>query len=244
MQNPTEKRREKWIENMRTILLQIANDMLNGICFLSAITLIDGNHLETLLHNIFLSRWMVTLVFMTDKSTHTPNSNSQQQFKYETTQRMYDWALIRINSFRRPYSLCWNTQRSLGWVCLTDNSLISTNVHTHIHKIERELEWNPPEFFFCAVHKCWLWQFAYDDVTNDGSFYQIHKSIYDKNTKAIITDDWKRNLWCKKVMIRWLFFHMKMKTSTAHTLKFMPFTKYQLFSRSVRLHSIAYGLKW
>lgn len=41
---------------MRTILLQIANDMLNGICFLSAITLIDGNHLETLLHNIFLSR--------------------------------------------------------------------------------------------------------------------------------------------------------------------------------------------
>lgn len=119
---------------------------------------------------------------------------------------MYDWALIRINSFRRPYSLCWNTQRSLGWVCLTDNSLISTNVHTHIHKIERELEWNPPEFFFCAVHKCWLWQFAYDDVTNDGSFYQIHKSIYDKNTKAIITDDWKRNLWCKKVMIRWLFF--------------------------------------
>lgn len=148
MQNPTEKRREKWIENMRTILLQIANDMLNGICFLSAITLIDGNHLETLLHNIFLSRWMVTLVFMTDKSTHTPNSNSQQQFKYETTQRMYDWALIRINSFRRPYSLCWNTQRSLGWVCLMDNSLISTNVHTHIHKIERELEWNPPEFFF------------------------------------------------------------------------------------------------
>lgn len=139
------------------MLLWLANDMLNEVCFLSAIIiiLIFGNHLETLLHNIHCVHhaYQVRHVMHTamraqlcdlsfyDRQKYNSSNHSEHVDKnergsvralratgeqinehYETIRRRYDWALICINSFRRPFMFSW---------CSSNGIVVVICAHAH-----------------------------------------------------------------------------------------------------------------
>lgn len=177
------KKKKKWAYGF----IQIANDKLNGLCFLSAITLIGA----IISGGDCIAQY--SLCFWCDLSFYDRQKYIQHRNSSMKTLEEYDWALIRINGFRQMNLVDKISALKMRIKKKKKNntSLISAN-----RKIRCKFNSAAAAFFSLS---CRSINADYGNLP--ATMLSVSIKVINRfaiKHKKHLPDDWKVNLWCEK----------------------------------------------